>query len=259
MAARGGRTGGGAGRAGLTGLVEPAAGAAGARGPERDLAQGQWETDATVEENAAGGFVFIDEPFAHLDVRNIQLVGHFLKRGWRRAAASRRPIPTCSAKSRRPWRNWRKTLRCGTRHWPRAWPWCRRSPRNDSGAQGLRRDFALKARDSTKSIGAADWRWLESSFDLERLRITERQAQELPAGELLLWLPGRPSTAWMEAIAHLLRLAPAPSRISADADPAGVYIACTVGALWEAQGPTLRWAWGCPHPNPLPEGEGVKL
>lgn len=27
----------------------------------------------------AGGFVFIDEPFAHLDIRNIQLVGEFLK------------------------------------------------------------------------------------------------------------------------------------------------------------------------------------
>ena len=31
------------------------------------------------EESTAGGFVFIDEPFAHLDVRNIQLVGHFLR------------------------------------------------------------------------------------------------------------------------------------------------------------------------------------
>ena len=31
------------------------------------------------DEETAGGFVFIDEPFAHLDVRNIQLVGHFLK------------------------------------------------------------------------------------------------------------------------------------------------------------------------------------
>lgn len=31
------------------------------------------------DDDAAGGFVFIDEPFAHLDVRNIQLVGHFLK------------------------------------------------------------------------------------------------------------------------------------------------------------------------------------
>lgn len=31
------------------------------------------------EERGSGGFVFIDEPFAHLDVRNIQLVGHFLR------------------------------------------------------------------------------------------------------------------------------------------------------------------------------------
>ncbi|PAT31583.1 AAA family ATPase [Vandammella animalimorsus] len=31
------------------------------------------------DDEASGGFVFIDEPFAHLDVRNIQLVGHFLK------------------------------------------------------------------------------------------------------------------------------------------------------------------------------------
>jgi len=31
------------------------------------------------DETASGGFVFIDEPFAHLDVRNIQLVGHFLR------------------------------------------------------------------------------------------------------------------------------------------------------------------------------------
>ncbi|WP_310309087.1 AAA family ATPase [Hydrogenophaga laconesensis] len=31
------------------------------------------------DEETPGGFVFIDEPFAHLDVRNIQLVGHFLK------------------------------------------------------------------------------------------------------------------------------------------------------------------------------------
>jgi ABC-type lipoprotein export system ATPase subunit len=31
------------------------------------------------DDETTGGFVFIDEPFAHLDVRNIQLVGHFLK------------------------------------------------------------------------------------------------------------------------------------------------------------------------------------
>jgi len=31
------------------------------------------------DDDSPGGFVFIDEPFAHLDVRNIQLVGHFLR------------------------------------------------------------------------------------------------------------------------------------------------------------------------------------
>ena len=31
------------------------------------------------DDETPGGFVFIDEPFAHLDVRNIQIVGHFLK------------------------------------------------------------------------------------------------------------------------------------------------------------------------------------
>lgn len=31
------------------------------------------------DDDTPGGFVFIDEPFAHLDVRNIQLVGHFLR------------------------------------------------------------------------------------------------------------------------------------------------------------------------------------
>jgi hypothetical protein len=31
------------------------------------------------DDDMPGGFVFIDEPFAHLDVRNIQLVGNFLK------------------------------------------------------------------------------------------------------------------------------------------------------------------------------------
>ena len=167
---------------------------------------------------------------------------------------------------------------------------------HDAGTQGSRRDFALRARGTTKSLTEADWRWLEASFDLERLRIArfapvawiagdlvlhwgerqvdagalhcvglplsdlaradaatapqrywlienrasfERQAQSREPGTMMVWLPGRPSTAWLEAMAHLLALAPAPAWISADADPAGVDIACTAGALWEARG--LAW------------------
>ncbi len=167
---------------------------------------------------------------------------------------------------------------------------------HDEDRQGSRRDFALHSRGATKAIGDADWRWLETGFDLERLRIArfvavgwlagklnlhwddqqvqlgplhcvglpltdlmrvsaaskperwwlienrasfERQALQLEPGVVLIWMPGRPSIAWLEAIAHLLRLAPASAWISADADPSGVDIACTVGALWQAQ--DLSW------------------
>ncbi|MGV4685761.1 DUF2399 domain-containing protein [Burkholderia pseudomallei] len=68
----------------------------------------------------------------------------------------------------------------------------------------------------------------------------ERQALRRESGTGLVWMPGRLSAAWLEAIGHLLTLSPAPAWISADADPAGVDIACTVGGLWQAYG--LTWA-----------------
>lgn len=168
---------------------------------------------------------------------------------------------------------------------------------HDAGEQGSRRDFALRARGATKALTDAEWRWLEASFDLERLRITrfalvawmagdfelvwagqqrvqfaalhclglpvadlrrasaasppqrwwlienrasfERQAQQRTPGMALIWMPGRPPAAWMDAMTHLLQLAPAPAWISADADPAGVDIACSVGARWQLLG--LDW------------------
>lgn len=67
----------------------------------------------------------------------------------------------------------------------------------------------------------------------------ERQAGQCPRGAFMAWLPGRPSKSWLKAIESLLRIAPAPLRVSADADPAGVDIARTVGELWTAQG--LKW------------------
>lgn len=182
---------------------------------------------------------------------------------------------------------------------------------HDAGRAGVRRDFALAARGTTKAIGPADWHWLELSFDLERLRIAqfapmlwiagelslcwgekrvdagaihcigvaladvlradrvverpsrywlvenrasfERQAQSLEPGEVLMWLPGRPSKEWLLAMQHLLRLAPAPARVSADADPAGVDIACTVGRLWAAHG--QPWA---PHRMGLDELQSTR-
>lgn len=67
----------------------------------------------------------------------------------------------------------------------------------------------------------------------------ERQAIERKRGVVLVWMPGRPSSGWLAAVGHLLERAPAPAWISVDADPAGVDIACGVGALWASRG--LAW------------------
>lgn len=67
----------------------------------------------------------------------------------------------------------------------------------------------------------------------------ERQATRLPQGTCLVWLPGRPSSAWLQAMRALLTLAPAPVDISCDPDPAGIQIALTAGALWDEVG--LAW------------------
>lgn len=64
----------------------------------------------------------------------------------------------------------------------------------------------------------------------------ERQATRLTQGQCLLWLPGRPSNAWLEAVRWLLSQAPAPAAISCDPDPAGIHIALTAGALWDSAG-----------------------
>jgi len=64
----------------------------------------------------------------------------------------------------------------------------------------------------------------------------ERQATRLTQGQCLLWLPGRPSSAWLEAVRWLLTQAPGPAAISCDPDPAGIQIALTAGALWDSAG-----------------------
>ncbi|KQV60671.1 hypothetical protein ASC95_04325 [Pelomonas sp. Root1217] len=67
----------------------------------------------------------------------------------------------------------------------------------------------------------------------------EKQAARRAAGDVLVWIAGRPTRAWREAMARLLALAPAPAAISADADPAGIEIALAAAAPWQDAG--LEW------------------
>lgn len=79
-----------------------------------------------------------------------------------------------------------------------------------------------------------DFWWL-----IENRASFERQSGRRAPDTFMVWLPGRPALNWLKAIEHLVRLAPAPLRVSADADPAGIDIARTVGSLWRSHG--LVW------------------
>lgn len=86
-----------------------------------------------------------------------------------------------------------------------------------------------------KAVTAAPTHW----WFIENRTSFERQAQLLADGVLLVWMPGRPSTAWLAAIEHLVQCAPAPMHVSADIDPAGVDIAWGIGRVWDRFG--LPW------------------
>jgi len=85
----------------------------------------------------------------------------------------------------------------------------------------------------------------------------ERQANQRAEGTCVLWLPGRPTQAWQASVATLLACAPAPARISADADPAGIEIALTAGALWDRA--QLEWSPWCMEPKRLRSSKTLPL
>lgn len=93
------------------------------------------------------------------------------------------------------------------------------------------------------ATGPARW-WL-----IENRASFEKQAARRAPGDALVWIAGRPTRAWGEAMARLLALAPAPAAISADADPAGIEIALAAAAPWIEAG--LAWAATAMEPGRL--------
>lgn len=81
----------------------------------------------------------------------------------------------------------------------------------------------------------------------------ERQSAQLQAGVCLIWLPGRPSDAWLQSMRWLLSQAPAPAAISCDPDPAGIQIAMTAGQLWLDAG----LSWEAQHMSPEVWQDGI--
>ena len=75
---------------------------------------------------------------------------------------------------------------------------------------------------------------------LENRASFERCVAKADPATCVIWLPGRPSEDWLNAMGWLLDHAPAPAEISCDPDPAGIEIAITAGRLWNTRGLTWR-------------------
>jgi len=104
------------------------------------------------------------------------------------------------------------------------------------------------------------WRLVENRTSFERA------ARRYGDQDAVVWLPGYPPGWWRTVMSHLLQLCPAPARIAADPDPAGIAIAQSAAALWELRG--LPWApWGMspevldrlPQTQPLSEADRAHL
>lgn len=86
-----------------------------------------------------------------------------------------------------------------------------------------------------EGIAAPPGRW----WLIENRASFEKQAARRAPGDALVWIAGRPTRAWTQAMTRLLALAPAPAAISADADPAGIEIAMAAAQPWQDAG--LPW------------------
>jgi hypothetical protein len=79
---------------------------------------------------------------------------------------------------------------------------------------------------------------VSSYWFIENRASFERQASRRSPGTVVIFIAGRPTDAWRAAVDRLLQCAPAAVQVSADADPAGLEIALTVGAVAQAAGCT---------------------
>ena len=103
---------------------------------------------------------------------------------------------------------------------------------------GVAPDFAAltpaTVRAACSATGTlARWRLVENRTSFERVA----RSREADTG--VVWLPGFPPGWWREAMAQLLKLAPAPAEIACDPDPAGIAIALEAAQPWQAAG--ISW------------------
>ena len=92
-------------------------------------------------------------------------------------------------------------------------------------------DFAALTPATLQAVTAASgsisrWQLVENRTSFERVA----KKREPDVG--VIWLPGFPPSWWLNAVGHLLDLAPAPAHIACDPDPAGIAIALKAAEPW---------------------------
>ncbi len=121
------------------------------------------------------------------------------------------------------------------------WP---RGQRLDLGVAAFH-TLPAEALATLQAVAQPPARW----WLIENRASFEKQAAKRAPGDALVWIAGRPTRAWGEAVARLLALAPAPAAVSADADPAGIEIALAAAQAWDAAG--LPWTAFAMEPERL--------
>lgn len=99
-------------------------------------------------------------------------------------------------------------------------------------------DFAALTPATVQTVTDASgtisrWQLVENRTSFERVA----RQREPDVG--VIWLPGFPPGWWLNAVKHLLDLAPARAYIACDPDPAGIAIALKAAELWRECG--IEW------------------
>lgn len=107
---------------------------------------------------------------------------------------------------------------------------------------------------------------VEQWLILENRTVFERLARILPANTGALWVPGFAPSWWKQAVSDILRVCPAPVRISCDPDPAGIDIAMDVsrtlaeiGMQWEPWHMDIATLAALPRKKVLTEEDRIRL
>lgn len=118
-------------------------------------------------------------------------------------------------------------------------------------------DFSALTPATVSSVRTASGK-VTSWILVENRTSFERVARSRQEKEGVIWLPGYPPSWWKEAVSHLIKIIPAPASVACDPDPAGIAIALSAIALFNASNlPATAWKMGVDALEKLPNKKSL--